>query len=218
MNKITTVIFDFDGTMADTNDLIIESWQQVFRHVTGKDGDLDKIKTSFGEALDETMEKWFGDRKDECLKLYRDFQQSIFLEKITLFPGIRELLTKLKADGYKVAVATSRKKTSTLAALEKFELFDMLDAVVTCDDVTMHKPHPETVLATLAKLGSKPEESVMIGDSIYDIMCGKNAGVRTIFVNWAVASCSPEKKAACPPDFTVDSPEEIGDLLAVSCE
>ncbi len=216
MNKINTVIFDFDGTIADTNRLIIDSWQEVFRRETGKEADEAMLTATFGEALDETMHRWFGDRSEECLKIYREFQQNIFLERITLFPGMRELLLKLKGEGYKLAVATSRKKDSTIRALVKFDFLDTFDAIVTCDDVTKHKPHPETVLVALEKLGSKPEEAVMIGDSIYDIMCGKNAGTHTIFVNWAVASCSPEKKAACPPDYTVDTAEEIGDILAAN--
>ena len=140
MTKINTVIFDFDGTIADTNSLIIESWQSVFRHVEGKEADVAKITATFGEALDETMERWFGDRKEECMAIYRGYQQDIFLDRIALFPGMKELILELKKQGYKLAVATSRRRSSTLEALEKFELLDSFDTIVSCDDTEKQSP------------------------------------------------------------------------------
>lgn len=213
MTKINTVLFDFDGTIADTNSLIIESWQSVFRHVTGEEADETKLTATFGEALDETMERWFCDRKDECLKIYRDYQKDIFLDRIALFPGMKELILELKKQGYKLGVATSRRGESTIEALEKFGLIECFDVIVSCDDTQKHKPDPETVLIALERLGSKAEETVMIGDSIYDIMCGSNAGTHTVLVNWAVATCSEADRAACPPDHCIDSPEEVWNII-----
>lgn len=197
MNKFTTVVFDFDGTIADTNKLIVDSWQAVFRARTGKEGDLDVILSTFGEPLFYTMAKFFPEYSvEESVGIYRNYQKEIFLDEIEIFPGVKELILGLKEKGYKVGIATSRLKESTLLGIKKFELEDAIDALVTVEDTEKHKPDPEPALICLKKLGSKPEESIMVGDSAYDMGCGKNAGMTTVLVGWSEAAKSGVESTA----------------------
>jgi len=213
MAKINTVLFDFDGTIMDTNDVIIESWQHTFRTLEGKERAAPEIIKTFGEPLSITMERFLPHVPvEESIKIYRDYQRSNFIELISLFPGIEELLEELKKRSYKMALVTSRLKGTTWQGIEKFNLSRYFDVVVTCDDTDKHKPDPEPVNIALEKLGSKPEESMMVGDSMYDILCGKNAGVKTVLVGWALAVSEEERVGPDKPDFLI---AEAMDLLRI---
>ena len=190
-------LFDFDGTIADTNQLIIGSWQAVFRARTGEEGDEKIILSTFGEPLYETMKKMFPEYDvEESVDIYRTYQKEIFLEQIDIFPGMKELILELKSRGYKVGIATSRLKASTLLGLGKFELEDAIDALVTVEDTEKHKPDPEPALICLEKLGSDASTSIMLGDSAYDMGCGKNAGMTTVLVGWSEVAKSGVESTA----------------------
>lgn len=212
--KITTVLFDFDGTLMNTNDLIIDSWRHIYRVLEDKDIDEEEIVRTFGEPLINTMEKSFPNTPvEECVDIYRSYHRDSFGDRISLFPGIKEMLGELKALGYKMAVVTSRVGLTTRQAMEKYEIMEYFDVVVTCDDTEKHKPDPEPVHIALKQLNSSPEESIMIGDSMYDILCAKNAGVLSVLVGWAVAVTEEEKTGADKPDYFVDTAEDIMRLL-----
>ena len=203
-NKFTTVVFDFDGTIADTNQLIIGSWQAVFRARRGVEGEISDILATFGEPLYYTMEKLFPEFDvEESVDIYRSYQKEIFVDQIEIFPGI------------------SRLRASTLLGLNKFGLEDKIDALVTVEDTAKHKPDPEPALICLEKLGSTADESIMVGDSAYDMGCGKNAGMTTVLVGWSevaksgVESTAKENASAdiFTPDYIIENAEDIWEIL-----
>lgn len=211
MSKITTVLFDYDGTLMDTNEIIIESWQHTFRTLTGKEGDVKEILKTFGEPLRDTVRKFFPQHDaEETVEIYRSYQVTFYKKLIQMFPGTRELIETLKARGYKLGIVTSRLRPTTMEGLDKYGLTDCFDYIVTADDTDKHKPDPEPVLIALRKLHSRPEEAIMVGDTKFDIGCGKNAGAHTVMVNWAMAPASDEYR----PDFRIDRPEELFDVIA----
>lgn len=182
------VLFDFDGTIADTNQLIINSWQYTFRKVFGQNGDEKEIIKTFGEPLTTSMKNLFpGRNTDEMIAIYREYQYDNFDRDIDIFPGMRELVMKLKTSGYKTAIVTSRLKHTTLHGLELFGIRDYFDEIVTVEDCSEHKPMPGPALTALEKLGVKPEESIMVGDSKFDVICANRAGITSVLVDWAVA-------------------------------
>ncbi len=209
-----TVLFDFDGTLMDTTDVIVGSWQHTFVTLTGKEGDLKKIYRTFGEILRDSMVKMFPDNDpDEAVEIYRSYHRDNFGERIKVFPGMRELLAELKSQSIKTALVTSRAYVTAMEGLESYELLEYFDALVTCDDTDRHKPDPEPVNIALGKLGSKPENALMIGDSMYDIMCARNAGVRSVLVGWQLAVTPEEINGENGPDYTVKTAEEILELI-----
>lgn len=231
-NKINTVVFDFDGTIADTNQLIVDSWQAAFRARTGRNGDLDYILSTFGEPLYKSMEKAFPDFDvEETVSIYRDYQKEIFRDEIKSFPGMVKLVHDLKAHGFKTGIATSRLRESTLIGMEVMDLVGHIDAVVTVDDTTKHKPDPEPANICLERLGSRPEESIMLGDSAFDMGCGKNAGMTTVMVGWSEAakgamesvakkqiSCASEEIDVFKPDFIIEEPEGLWKVIEILSE
>ena len=219
MKKITTVIFDFDGTIADTNKLIMDSWQAVFRARTGADGDPEQILSTFGEPLYYTMEKFFPDYDvEESVKIYRDYQKDIFEEAIEVFPGVIPLIKKLKAKGYKTGLVTSRLKDPTYQGLRIFGIEGDLDEVVTVEDTDKHKPSPEPALICLERLGSQAEESIMVGDSLFDVGCAQNAGMKAVMVGWSAAADAGKDNQEVGiyiPDYTIDKADDLWGILEI---
>ncbi len=195
---IDTLIFDFDGTLMDTNGVILRSWQHTYRTLTGHEGDEEYILRTFGEPLELSLKNAFPD------------------EMISLFPGVSEMLKEAKSRGYKMGIATSRVAETLYEGLQKYDLTDLFDEIVTVEEVSSHKPDPECIFKVLEKLGSKPENAVMVGDSRLDMMCAKNAGVKAVLVAWSLSLKGmalgdfPEAEA---PDGIIRTPMELFDIL-----
>ena len=206
---VNTVIFDFDGTLIDTNDVIIASWQHTYSHYLGHEASLEHITMCFGEPLLITLEREFpGVPASESAAVYRRYQSEHADALVKLFPGTVEMLKALKEKGYKMGVVTSRTRETTLGYMEQFGIREYFEDLVTCDDTSIHKPNPEPLLLGLEKLGAKAEESIMVGDSVFDIECANNAGVRAVLVDWRVAD-DKEKMARCSIDFEIKTPMEL---------
>ena len=214
---IDTVVFDFDGTIMDTNKVIMLSWQHTFNTIKGHDGDVDYILSTYGEPLWLSMENTFPEVPvDEAVEIYRAYHRSNFSSLIELFPGTKEMVAEVKRRGYKTGLATSRVHETTMKGLDQFGIRDYFDVIVTVEDVTKHKPDPESLLITLDKLGSKPESSAMLGDTRFDILCGRNAGATSILVGWSEALAGKKIEDFAPdeaPDYIIHTPDELFDII-----
>lgn len=214
MHKIDTVLFDFDGTVMNTNQVIIQSWQHTFRTLENREEKLENIIRTFGEPLELTMRNLFPEVPVEhAIETYRSYHYDNFGELINVFPGMEELIRQLKKKKYKLGLVTSRLKNTTMQGLEKYGLAQYFDAVVTADDTTKHKPDPEPVNIALEKLESQPEHSIMVGDTVFDIGCARNAGVTSVLVGWAVAVTEEQKKSPHGPDHIIEKAEDLLELI-----
>ncbi|MDO4869569.1 MAG: HAD-IA family hydrolase [Bacillota bacterium] len=210
---IDTVVFDFDGTVMNTNKIIIMSWQHTFNEIRGHDGDMEYILGSFGEPLEYSMRNTFPEVPvEESIKIYRDYHRDKFYDTIELFPGIIELMSQLKSEGIKTGLATSRLKVTTYQGLEKYDLFRYLDNIITVEDVDKAKPDPEILYASMKNLNSDPENTLMLGDTKLDIACANNAGVTSVLVGWSAALAGKTKEDFTGneiPDHIIDKPIDL---------
>ena len=203
---INTVIFDFDGTIMNTNIVIIESWKHTYRQIYGKEMEVSEIVKTFGEPIAVSMSKVFPHiEPEESCRIYREFQEAHKDKMVKLFPRMDDLMKEVKERGYKTSIVTSRLGESLHEYLQQFRLLDYVDVIVTGNDSKAHKPDPEPILIALEKLGSKPEESIMIGDSMFDILCAKNAGCHSALVGWAEAVSYEDSGA----DYHLEEPEDL---------
>ena len=213
MSKIKAVLFDFDGTIMDTNTIILKSWKHTFNTVLGRDPVHEEIVATFGEPLEVTMGKLFPDRDThEMVETYRNYQRHIYKDDITMFPGMKETILELQKRGYKVAIVTSRLWYSTRTGLYKFDIADCFDAVVSAEDTTIHKPDPTPCLLCLDKLGVTADEALMVGDSKYDILCARNAGVKSVLVSWSI-SVGDELRKELAPEYYITEAEQLLDIV-----
>lgn len=208
------ILFDFDGTLVNTNDVILASWQHTYRHYLGHEMPVDHITSCFGEPLLLTMEREFpGVDPQESADVYRQFQLENADKLVTIFPGIKELLADLKEAGYVLGIVTSRTRESALRYMDMFGITSYFSDLVTCDDTTVHKPNPEPILLAMSKLGASAEESIMIGDSPFDIKCANNAGVDSVMVNWRITCDETSVIDDAKVDYWIHQPSDLVELL-----
>ena len=182
-------LFDADGTLIDTVELIYQSFLHVFQKYSEDSIDKRRIIGDMGRPLLEMMQSYFpGKTREEVewiANQYRGYQLTIYREYLAPFPRVQETLSALKKQGRKLAVVTSRMEDTAFKFLSHIGILDFFDAVVTPESTHNHKPHPEPALKALELLNGDVATSVFIGDASYDIRCGKEAGMDTIFVNWS---------------------------------
>lgn len=210
---IDSIIFDFDGTLINTNDVIIEAWQYTYRYYGMGEQPVEHITGCFGEPLLITMAREFPDVDPrESAQVYRNRQTEKAEELVSLFDDIPELLEALKREKYKIGIVTSRTRESTLRYLERFGIEKYFDGIVTCDDTDKHKPDPEPVLMGLEKLGTDAARALMVGDSYFDMKSANGAGVKTVLVGWRVTSAN-ENIGECTVNYSISEPMDLMEIL-----
>lgn len=203
------VLFDLDGTLIDTNHLIVTSFRHVFREKLGREVDPAEIYPHFGEPLPATMEFFAPGRADEFVAFYRDFNIANHDTLLRHFPGMPEAVAALKQAGVKLGVVTSKKSDMARRGLRVSGLEPFFDAVVGMDETAKHKPDPEPALLALQRMGERSGNDVlMVGDSVFDILCGRNAGLKTAAVGWTVIERATLDRDA-EPHYWLERPEDL---------
>ena len=204
------ILFDLDGTLIDTNQMIIDSFKHTYKTHLNRDIEEKEILQNFGEPLITTLRRYSPENAEELYNTYIDYNERVHDNSISLCCDIKECLEQLKEMGCVMAVVTSKRQKMAHRGLELLEIKEYFSEIITVDDTEEHKPHPAPVLKALEKLGATPEEAIMIGDSIFDIQCAHNAGVKAVQVTWGA---SLEHLQQEPPDYLVDNALEIVDIV-----
>lgn len=185
MSKLKCVIFDMDGTLTQTNRLIFDSFNFIVQKYQGRTMSEQEITTLFGPPEEGAIIPIVGEKDlDQAMKEYLDFYESNHKRLAQLYPGIRDLLTFLKNKKISLALFTGKGVHTTGITLREFDLDRLFDHVVTGNDVVNHKPSSEGIHKILKHFGLKPEEVLMIGDSVSDVKASREAGVKVAAVVW----------------------------------
>jgi pyrophosphatase PpaX len=205
------VIFDLDGTVVDTVELIVVSFRHAVRTVLGTDLPDDVILSGVGRPLLAQMEALSHEHAQELVDAYRQHNHRVHDELIREYEG-------MEAGGGgrggppppRLAIVTSKGAFATGLAFESIDLHRFFEVVVTADDSDAHKPSPEPILLALERLGAEAEGAIYIGDSPVDVAAGRAAGVATAAVVWGIFS--HDDLVAAGPDFVLHSPAEMASL------
>jgi pyrophosphatase PpaX len=208
MKPYDSYLFDADGTLFDTVDLICSCFQYISEKYTGKTMDRETIINGIGLPLKSQLITHLGAKLDheQILDDYLQYQLSIMENSIHPFPHVIETLEILKNAGKKLAIVTSRRRFSMEKILEFTNTAKYFDVLVTPEDTTKHKPDAEPALRAMSLLGADKTGTVFTGDALYDICSGAGAGIDTIFVNWSHA---PLSSLPVPPTWAIDSLKEL---------
>ena len=204
------VVFDLDGTVVDTVELIVKSFRYATSTVLGEVLPDEFIIAGVGRPLLTQMERLSVEHAQELYDVYREYNHRRHDELIRGYDGIEEVLDALKAAGRRTGIVTSKSRDTTEMAFRAVGLEARFDVVVTATDTTEHKPSPAPLLLCLQRLGATAAGSVYIGDSPFDIQAGAAAGMTTAAVAWGVFG--RDTLLAAGPDFWLDEPR---DLLAL---
>lgn len=210
------VIFDFDGTLADTTQSILETYRATFDELGVKRPSDKACQSTIGVPLREGFRMLFPDsddaRLDEFVKTYRSIyaanQQSLVPE---LFPDVAETLEAFSDAGIKMSIASSRSRVSLKAFCMDRGIEKYFDLILGCEDVLKPKPSPVPVFETLLTLCMNPDEALVVGDMPVDIAMGRGAGCRTVGVTYGNSSAEALKVAGAT--FVINDLKKLREIV-----
>ncbi|MFO7317778.1 MAG: pyrophosphatase PpaX [Bacilli bacterium] len=204
------LLFDFDGTLLNTNELIIRTFMHVLNDkFPGQYSPQDCIKF-IGPSLKETFEQITPNEVDEMIAKYREWNHAYHDQYVKEFDGVNETLEQLKQEGHKLAIVSTKKKETIERGLKLMKAEHYFDFWIGLEDVSKVKPDPEPVLLALDRLKVPKEKALMIGDNYHDILAGKNAGVKTAGVAWSIKG--EDYLRQFQPDYML---HHMSDLLTI---
>ncbi|MCS7228909.1 MAG: HAD-IA family hydrolase [Candidatus Kryptonium sp.] len=222
--RIKCVIFDLDGTIAQTNELIFETFNYIAQKYTGRKFSNEEIPSLFFGPPEEAgirklLQLFSNDEKIiQNLDFYTKSAVNEFYSyyernhhKAKVYTGIFDLLSFLKEKGIKLAIFTGKGRVTTSITLKNLGLEKFFDIVITGDDVVQHKPSGEGIGKILDAFDLKPDEAILVGDAVSDVKAGKEVGVKIISALWD--SYGKDKVLDLKPDFIVYSIDELKNLL-----
>jgi pyrophosphatase PpaX len=217
---LRTVLFDLDGTLIDSAELILDSYRHTMRvHLGRVLPDSDWLRT-MGQPLEAQLLD-FARSPEEAgamLATYVERNAAMHERLLRPFPGVREYVEALLVRGFRLGIVTSKRRAATLRGLETcgFAL-DWFAAVVTASDVDRFKPDPEPVRRALDVAGEEEAaRALFVGDSVHDLRAGRAAGTRTAAALWG--PYSREDLSPADPDHWLDAPEELDSVLEARSE
>ncbi len=178
------VIFDIDGTLADSNDAHAQSWVDTFAEA-GYDVPFEAVRPLIGMGADKLLPQTIGVSHDtekgkSLIKRRSEIFREKYLPHLRPLEGSRALVLRVRSDGLKPIVATSAKEEELIGLLKAAEVADLMEERATASDAERSKPDPDIIEAAIEESGISPKNLVMIGDTPYDIEAAARAKLRTI--------------------------------------
>lgn len=214
---IDTVLFDWDGTLLNSNELIRRSHLHVLEKYFPGVYDAARIKEFNGFPLMEIYQKIWPEKQEELVAEYRNFSLPNHDKLVTLFPDVEATLATLKEHGFHLAVVSTKKRDLLQQGLDLFDLGQYFEVILGGGQFKHPKPHPESLILAMEQLQSRPEKTIMVGDNWQDIQAAHNAGIAGIFVEWSETTLA--ELEPIQPDKTVSSMSALAQwLLEQDCK
>lgn len=215
MSKIEGLLFDADGTLINTYDIILASMRHTVNDLYGGSFDADELMVGVGTPLYDQMLRFAGGDEGQAAQMvddYRAHNDAIHDAGIRAFPDTKDALAELAAAGYRMGVVTSKRHHMAELGLELSGILGFFEFVIGSDDWPEHKPAPGPILHGCELLDIDPAHCAYIGDSPYDLQAGRAAGCMTIAALWGMfppATLEDER-----PDRACSSLSEVARILA----
>jgi phosphoglycolate phosphatase len=216
---IKVLIFDLDGTLADTSRDITNAVNYAMEPVGQRQFSIDEVKSMVGSGISKLLESLiprertgqnnnsYANILSEVMRRFLHYYENHLVDNTRAYPHVKETLLKLRE--FKKAVVSNKREEYSKRVLEELGILGHFDLILGSDSVSEKKPSPVPVLEILKRFGAANKEAVVIGDSNFDIQAGKAAGVKTIAVTYGFRSREFLKEA----DFLIDSFDEILSVL-----
>jgi pyrophosphatase PpaX len=208
--NITTVLFDLDGTLIDTNELIISSFLHTLNYYYPGQYGREDVLPFIGPSLLESFLTIDENKVDEMIQRYRTHNLANHDLLVKEFDGVFETVKKLKENGFKLGIVSTKMSSTVKKGLKLTHLDEFFEVIIAMDDVENVKPHPEPIEKALKLLQSNPQETIMVGDNYHDILGAKNAGTLSAGVAWSAKGRAYIEEYE--PDFILDN---MRDLLKI---
>jgi HAD superfamily hydrolase (TIGR01549 family) len=211
------LLWDIDGTLIDTTDLVVNGLNHVYRMFLNKTMPHEDIRKLVGIPLSKQL-SIFGDPASKGISIKEMEAEFIRFweqrkDQEIILTDVIYVLKKGYMNGIKTALVTSKNRQEIKNTLPRMQIDDYLDLIICADDVKNPKPDPEGVMLALKKLEVRAEETIFIGDSVYDMRAARSAGVRSCAVTWGAAT--PEMLRDENPDILCNHAEDLVSLLGI---
>ena len=209
------ILFDLDGTLIDSIELILNSARHAFIGFDGRAPTDEEWRAGIGRPLRTVLREYAaGDdaETDRLFQRYREYQLEHHDRLIRPYDGIVETVEWLACTGHPMALVTSKADWMAEKALIHVGLDRLIRTIVGCDTCVNHKPHPEPVERALGLLGVAPENALFVGDSPHDVESGRAARVMTVGVAWGAFSADELERAGA--DVVIDRVEDLRSVVA----
>lgn len=207
MRNFDGIIFDVDGTLTSTNQLIFESFNYVTKKYINKTYTDEELIDLFGPTEESILKdltgEHFEDARNDYFKFYNEHHEKL----ADIYPGIKEVLKIIKHQGIPLAVFTGKGREAATITLKVLKIFELFDMVITGDDVAEHKPAPEGIHLFMQKYNLSAERVLLIGDAPADIKAARAAGVKIASVVWD--SYAKETVLESGSDYLFHTVEEL---------
>ncbi len=204
LKKINTVLFDLDGTLVDSNELIIFSFKKTLEKFNPDVRySREQIIDMIGPPLAETFS--YINTNPKIIQEMIDFYRYVYKENefayISIYDNVIQMLDILKAKGFNLGIVTTKFKESAIPSIKHFGLDQYITHYSFLDTVDEHKPSPKPIYHVLNSF-KNVEKAIMVGDNVSDILAGKNAGILTCGIEWSLAK---DKIKALNPDYWINN-------------
>ena len=210
---IKYLVFDFDGTLADTTEGILKTTEATLQRMGLPAAEASVVQQAIGLPLQGSL-RAAGvpeDRIEEAVDVYHELFYDVAPKHITIFQGVREGLELLAGKGFRMAIATSRGEPSLVSLLTEHGIRQYFEVLGTTGCVERPKPAPDLVLWVLERFGASPEEAMVIGDTTYDIEMGSAAGCSTCAVSYG--NHSVERLQTASPNHIIPDLRVLAGLI-----
>jgi pyrophosphatase PpaX len=208
-----TVLFDLDGTLIDSVELILRSYRHTLRTHRGMEPPDELWLRGLGTPIRVQLRHWTEDPAEieAMTETYTTYNLAHHDELVRPYDGVVSAVTQLHARGTRLGLVTSKVRSTALRGLQVAGIDGAFEAIVGADEVRHPKPHPEPVLLALERLGATAGDTVFVGDSRHDIVCGRAAGVATAAALWG--PFDRQHLEDLDPDYWLDTPQDVADQL-----
>ena len=203
-------IFDIDGTLTSTNQLIFDSFNFIAEKYLDRTFTDEEIIDLFGPTEDVILKEWCNEKFEEAkVDYYNYYRENHSIAQ--LYPGIKEILQLLKSKNIPLGIFTGKGREASMITLKYLGVHKYFDLIVTGDDVNNHKPSAEGILKFVNHCNLIPEKVLMIGDSVSDVKAAQDAGVKIASALWD--SYGHDKVKLMCSDYYFNSVEELNKFL-----
>jgi len=210
VSALEVLLFDLDGTLIDTIEMIMASARYASEQVLGEALPDEVLRRNIGVPLVAQMEEYAPGHSEELLRAYREHNARVHDEMIREYPGVEEMLGALSASGYRMGVVTSKSRPVAQRGLDCFGLSRFFEVLVGYEDTEIHKPEPVPVLEAASRFGVPAERCLYCGDSPHDMEAGIAAGAVTVAAKWGPFA---ERVLGPGPDYALEAPTDLVALL-----
>ncbi len=209
---VKLLIFDMDGTLVDTDEVLYQTWSELFRLYKPKDYVIDRefIRGFSGPPIEKSIARAFPEKDPNfILKEYRNRTAKYYDNYLKFFPNEKDVLTKLFNEDYILTISTSKNRPMAEKCLKLFGVLDYFKDMITSSEDVPHKPDPTSINLLIDKYKVKKEEALMVGDTSFDALAATNANVKSVLLKLCPRIYEKDKM----PTYFVSSYLELYDLI-----